>query len=420
MIQSPAPKPKREIEHVLRNESIICFAGEDWWYHHPHSKNHIMKRLARSGNKVLFVNSISMGLPSLSSPNLIAKIRRKLASYARYIRRTDDGIIVVSPVAVPFYSSSIGRLLNRILLLVQVKLLMVGFDLRDPILWVAIPTANQVVGRLSECALVYQVSDKYEANQMDHATSAQVIRSMHLDLLSKADLVYYSGRKLYDEALSAHPEAAPKSKLLEQAVDFEHFAAAALMPEQLIPEDIRRIPGPRLGYFGAIESWLIDQSLIRYVASRCPEWHWVLIGLRAAPLEIEALPAVHYLGSKPYDQVPLYAAGFDVCVLPWVTDNEFVNYGSAIKVREYLATGKPVVITPLYEYEHMDGILRIARSGDDFIRKIEDALERDGPDKRVARQRAVIGATWDARAEAVSTDIASIIDKRGHAPRQSG
>jgi glycosyltransferase involved in cell wall biosynthesis len=371
-----------------------------------------MKRFAQAGNRVLFVNSISMGLPSLSNRDLISKIRRKLASYARYIRRTEEGIIVVSPLSLPFYSSSIGRRLNQILLLIQIKLLIVAFELTDPILWVAIPTASQLAGRLGESVLVYQVSDKYEANQMDHATSAEVIRSMHLDMLSRADLIYYSGRKLYEEALSLHPEAASKSKLLEQAVDYQHFAQAALISETAIPEDLERIPSPRLGYFGAIESWLIDQNLIRYIAGRRPTWQWVLIGLRAAPLEIEGLPTVHYLGSRPYDQIPLYAAGFQVCVLPWVTDNEFVNYGSAIKVREYLATGKPVVITPLYEYEHLDGILLIARSGDDFIQKIEDALERDKPADRRARQKTVIESTWDARAEAVSGDIGSIIEAR--------
>jgi glycosyltransferase involved in cell wall biosynthesis len=367
-----------------------------------------MKRFARSGNKVLFVNSISMGLPSLSNPDLFAKIRRKLSSYARYLRLTEDGIIVVSPLALPFYSNTFTRRLNQVLVLAQIKLLMVYFELRDPILWVAIPTANQLVGKLGEQAVVYQVSDKYEANQMDHSTSADVIRSMHVDLLSRADLIYYSGRKLYDEALTSHSETASKSRLLEQAVDFEHFARATAEAGVQPPEDIARIPGPRLGYFGAMESWLMDQNLIRYVADRRPAWHWVLIGLRAAPLDIEALPNVHYLGSRPYDQVPLYASAFDVCVLPWVTDNVFVNYGSAIKVREYLATGKPVVITPLYEYEHLDGILRIARSADDFIEKVEDALRRDCLEQRVARQAAVIGATWDARAEAVSNDIASL------------
>ena len=55
---------------MLHDKSIICFGGEDWWYHHPHSKGHLMKRFARAGNRVLFVNSISMGLPELASKDL--------------------------------------------------------------------------------------------------------------------------------------------------------------------------------------------------------------------------------------------------------------------------------------------------------------------------------------------------------------
>jgi glycosyltransferase involved in cell wall biosynthesis len=163
-----------------------------------------------------------------------------------------------------------------------------------------------------------------------------------------------------------------------------------------------------LGYFGAIDSWLMDQELIRHVSGKRPAWQWVLIGLRASPLDIESLGNVHYLGSKPYSSMPCYAASFDVCVLPWVTGNEFVNYGSPIKVREYLATGKPVVITPLYEYEPLDGILRISRGYDDFIAKVEDALANDSVEKREARQQAVKESTWDARAEEVSEDIKAV------------
>src|SRR5215216_5727105 len=113
---------------MIHDQSIICFAGEDWWYHHPHSKNHIMRRFARAGNRVMFVNSISMGLPSLGSPDLFGKIKRKLGSYRKAVRRTDEGIIVVSPPVLPFYSSRIGRALNRGLLLSQIKMLMVAFD----------------------------------------------------------------------------------------------------------------------------------------------------------------------------------------------------------------------------------------------------------------------------------------------------
>lgn len=395
---------------MIQNQTIICFAGEDWWYHHPHSKNHIMRRLARAGNRVVFVNSISMGLPGLQSPDLAAKIKRKLRSYAKAVRRTDEGIIVISPPVLPFYGSRIGRALNRWLLVAQLKLVMVAFELRDPILWIAIPTARDVVGHLGELALVYQVSDKYEANTMDHAAGSSLIRAMHEDLLTRADLVYYSGRKLFEEDVAARPELARKAKLLEQAVDFEHFASATSQAWDE-PADIACIARPRLGYFGAIESWLIDQELIRYVSRKRPEWQWVMLGLKAAPLAVEELANFHHLGSRAYAEMPRYAASFDVCVLPWVTDNEFVSYGSAIKVREYLATGKPVVMTPLYEYKRLDGILRTSRSYDDFIAKVEDALSNDSPEKREARQNAVKESTWDARADEVSEDILALVER---------
>jgi glycosyltransferase involved in cell wall biosynthesis len=367
-----------------------------------------MRRLARAGNRVMFVNSISMGLPALSSPDLAGKIKRKLGSYARAVRRTEEGIIVVSPPVLPFYSSRAGRAVNRFLLAAQIKLLMIAYDFRDPILWVAIPTARDMVGRLGERAVIYQVSDKYDANRMDHATAGNIIADMHSDLLSRADLVYYSGRKLFEEETGARPAIRPKARMLEQAVDFDHFASATSR-EWVAPEDISAVPRPRLGYFGAIETWLLDQELIRYVSRLRPSWHWVLIGLKAARLDVEGLANVHYLGSKPYRDMPQYAAQFQVCVLPWVTDNEFVSYGSAIKVREYLATGKPVVITPLYEYERLDGILRISRSYDDFIAKVEDALDRDGDRERRERQQAVRESTWDVRAEEVSRDIERLL-----------
>src|SRR5262249_10156660 len=177
-------------DSMIRGQSIICFAGEDWWYHHPHSKNHIMRRLALAGNKVIFVNSISMGLPSLGSRDLFSKIRRKLSSYAKAIRRTQEGIVVVSPLSIPFYSSRIFRALNRVLLTIQIRLLSVALEMSDPVLWIAIPTAAELVGSLGERVVIYQVSDKYDKNVMDHATSGSVIAKMHAAMLDKADLVY--------------------------------------------------------------------------------------------------------------------------------------------------------------------------------------------------------------------------------------
>jgi glycosyltransferase involved in cell wall biosynthesis len=385
---------------IFTGKSIVCFGGEDWWYHHPHSKNHLMRRFARAGNRVIFVNSISMGLASLGNKDLLPRVRRKLRSYAKLARTTAEGITVVSPAALPFFGSRAARAANRRLLRAQVGGLARRRGLSRPILWIAIPTAVEMIGQLDESLVVYQVSDKYDANTMDHATDPATIRRLHERGLERADLIFYSGRKLLAEAT----HGLERSFLLEQAVDFDHWSRVAGGALRIAPE-IESIPRPRLGYFGAIEPWLVDQELIKRAARERPQWHWVFIGNRSRGLEIEDLPNVHFLPPVAYEELPHYAAGFDVCVLPWETEQAFTSYGSAIKVREYLATGKPVVIAPLPEYEAMKDVLRIARSREDFLRLVEDALDERGEELAHARQASVVHGTWDARAEWVSALI---------------
>ena len=395
---------KSIMDYGLKGESIICFAGEDWWYHHPHSKNHILRRLARD-NKVLFVNSLTLGLPSVSNKDFFLKISRKLKSYLRWLRRVPDGLYVMTPIVLPFFGSRALRWINQHLLLIQMRLAMFFLGIRNPILWVAIPSAADVAQRLQTKILLYQVSDKYDANE-DSALSRDVIRTLDQRLKNLADVVMYSGRKFFEES------HVPHRYFLEQAVDFAHFAEPA--PEAA--PDAVVIPHPVLGYLGALD-YVMDVPLIEEVAKRRRDWHWMLVGLRSNLVRIDA-PNVHFLGPKPYSELPAYVRQTDVFVLPWRLDNTFVSYGSAIKVREYLATGKPAVIAPLYEYQKTPGI-RFYRTPDEFIAAVEDALYRDTAADRELRQSAVRACTWDVRAREIGILITSLIAGRGIPEPQS-
>jgi glycosyltransferase involved in cell wall biosynthesis len=392
---------------MLLNQSIICFGGEDWWYHHPHSKAHLMRNFARAGNKIIFVNSISMGLPNLAHKDLVPRIRRKLGSYSKLARETDEGITVVSPASLPFFGSAAARTFNRRVISAQLNRLARSRGLEKPILWIAIPTAAEMIGTFDEVAVVYQVSDKYDANTMDHATDPLLIRRLHEQAIDDADLVFYSGRKLFSEAT----RGCERSYLLEQGVDYDHWRRVG-DGTLAVAAEVAGIPRPRIGYFGAIEPWLVDQELIKRAARQRPEWQWIFIGNKSRGLEIEELANTHFLPPVAYADLPNYAAGFDVCVLPWETEQSFTSYGSAIKVREYLATGKPVVIAPLPEYESMSNVLRIGRTREEFLRLVEEALREDDPEARKRRQAAVASGTWEARAELVSSLIEKVLVNR--------
>ena len=357
-----------------------------------------MKQFARAGNKVIFVNSISMGLPSLKNRDLLPKIGRKLKSYAKFARTTPEGITVVSPLTLPFHGNAAAGKINQRLLISQIGAIARRKGMSSPILWIAIPTAANVIGKLGESCVIYQVSDKYDANKEDHAVDPTKIREMHEQCIDKADIVLYSGRKLLEEATIGRE----KSYLLEQAVDVEHWRRVSDLEPAA---EIASIRGPRISYFGAIEPWLVDRELIKLAGEKHPEWKWIFIGNLARGTDLDAMPNVRLIPPVSYEELPRYAAGFDVCVLPWQTEHAFTSYGSAIKVREYLATGKPVVIAPLPEYEHMSDVLRIASSREDFITKVEEALAETDPSLADARQAAVRDGTWTARAEWISTLI---------------
>ena len=364
-----------------------------------------MRKFARAGNKVIFVNSISMGLPGLAHKDLLPRIKRKLGSYSKLARQTEEGITVVSPASLPFFGSAVARKLNRRMIGAQIRKLARSRGLTKPILWIAIPTAAEMIGAFDESAITYQVSDKYDANTMDHATDPALIRRLHEQAIDRADLVFYSGRKLFDEATRGRDH----SYLLEQGVDYERWSKVTTLS---IAPEIDKIPHPRLGYFGAIEPWLVDQELIKRAARERPSWQWIFIGNRSRGIEIEDLPNTHFLPPVQYEELPAYAAGFDVCVLPWETEQAFTSYGSAIKVREYLASGKPVVISPLPEYEPMGDVLRIARSRDEFLRLVEDALNENDETASARRQASVASGTWDARAEWVSELIEKTVARK--------
>ena len=365
-----------------------------------------MRKFARAGNKVIFINSISMGLPGLAHKDLLPRIKRKLGSYSKLARQTPEGITVVSPASLPFFGTT-ARSVNRRLIGAQISRLARARGLTKPILWIAIPTAADMIGTLGESAVIYHVSDKYDANTMDHVTDPALIRRLHEQAIDGADLIFYSGRKLFTEAT----RGMERSHLLEQGVDYEHWRRVSDGNVEVAPE-IERIPRPRLGYFGAIEPWLVDQELIKRASQERPEWQWIFIGNKSRGLEIEELPSVHFLPPVPYANLPSYATGFDVCVLPWETEQSFTSYGSAIKVREYLASGKPVVISPLPEYEPMRDVLRIARTRDDFLRLVDEALHDTDPAAAATRQASVASGTCDARAEWVSDLIEKVLARK--------
>jgi glycosyltransferase involved in cell wall biosynthesis len=111
---------------------------------------------------------------------------------------------------------------------------------------------------------------------------------------------------------------------------------------------------------------------------------------------LRALRNVVFVGPKPYRSLPSWVKAFDVAIIPYRLTRQVVN-SAPLKLREYLATGKPVVAVPAPEIERFAGLVRVARGPEQFINEIEAALIHDTEADRTRRIEATSTMGWDAR-----------------------
>lgn len=381
---------------ALRGRDIICFSHD--WTGDPLSKTHLMRLLARD-NRILWVNSVGYRAPELSTADLKRAVH-KLRSISLALTNPEPNIFVLSPLAVPLYGNAAIRRLNRGLLRYQVRRAMHKLGFQRAINWVFNPPAAVVAGQLGEEALVYQCVDEYGAFT---GVSAAAIREFEHTLLSKADVSIVSAEPL----LESRRRINPHTVLVRHGVDYEHFRRA-LDPATTVPEDLAALPHPVLGFFGLIADW-IDLELLRRLAEHFSGGSLVLIGKVATDVTpLAGLPNVHWLGRKPYADLPAYCRGMDVALNPFRI-NELTVHANPLKVREYLAAGLPVVSSPIPEAVAL-GLCHIANGPEETIRAVEAALMNPGPSaEHSERMRA---ESWSARLEEIRTHFAAAMERR--------
>lgn len=371
----------------------VCFSAQDWWYHNrAHSDFQLMRSIA-ADRKVLVVNSIGMRMPTPGRSTQVARrILRKLRSVAKLVRRPIPELpnfYVASPLPLPFYGSPLARRVNAVLVRTQVRAACLALGLRRPVIMVTIPTAWDVVRPMRRRALVFNRSDRHSSfPEADRAT----IESLERELLSHSDRVCYVSRALMSEERGI---AGERGHFLDHGVDLEHFRRR---PVSAQPAALRRIAGPRVGFFGALDDYLVDFDLLERVSVELPEVSLVLIGDATVAMDrLTKHPNVHWLGFRPYAQIPAYGSGFDVAIMPWL-DNSWIRHANPIKLKEYLALGLPVVSTDFAELASYADRVRVARDPAAFVAAIRETLRDGGPMPGDALRASVLGASWTSRA----------------------
>ncbi len=364
-----------------------------------------MRGLARE-NRVLWIDSVGNRAPTASARDL-GRLAAKAASWAKGLREVEPNLHVLSPLALPFFGPA-ARRVNRVLLRAQVRAAMAWLGFGAPISWTFLPAAAPVAGALGESLVLYHCVDDFSAFS---GTPAREIAELEADLCRRADLVLVSAETLLRERRVHNPETV----LVRHGVDHAHFAKALDARTPIAPE-VAALPRPILGFFGLVADW-VDVELLRHVALHFRNGSLVLLGSVTADVSaLRGVANVHFLGRRPYAELPEFAKGFDVALLPFRI-NALTLAANPLKVREYLAAGLPVVSTAVPEVE-ATGLCRIAATPDEYVDQIEAAL-REGGGPSGARSRAVAGESWEARLEEIRGHVARVEASKRRAPIQA-
>jgi len=379
-------------------DGVVCFAAVDWWYHSQgHSERRIMVELVKD-LPVLWVNPIAIRAPRPGKTQLAGRrVLRKLRSTLKGYRRDPNGIRVLSPLFVPVYNDRFARV-NGVLLRAQVAIACRLARIRRPSCFVTLPTAAHAVTGRRWHRVVFNRSDNYLALP---GVDGPFVAGLENRLLDAADEVLYVNRDL----MAAEVGRVRRATYLGHGVDFAHFAHGGELPE---PAAMAALARPVVGFYGALDEFTIDRTLLEHTARALPDATLLLIGTVAMDLgPLEREPNVVVTGPIPYEELPAWAARFDVGIMPWLR-NEWIRYCNPIKLKEYLAAGFPVVSIDFPELAPYHDLVRAVDDAEGFVAAIRAELAAGRDDAgRAARQAAVADSSWVGLARSVRESLSA-------------
>ncbi|MEO6314744.1 MAG: glycosyltransferase [Chitinophagaceae bacterium] len=280
------------------------------------------------------------------------------------------------------------------------------FECREFIAWYYTPMAIGLNPTFSPSLVVYDCMDELAAFKNAPAS----LKEKEADLLHNADIVFTGGYSLYNAKKDKHPNV----YLFPSSIDRKHFEKARNLQTDAV--DQQHIPFPRIGFFGVVDERM-DIALLEAIADKKPGWHFVIIG-PVVKIDPETLPRrnnIHYLGPKSYKELPFYIAKWNVAMMPFAM-NESTRFISPTKTPEYLAAGKPVVSTAIFDVVKFygdTGLAHIAEDANGFVAAIQDALDIPDSAKWLKTVDLSLSAnSWDKTVEKMMFYIKNALEAK--------
>ena len=378
---------------------IICFAPELWDTYWS-VRHHVMSRLGHH-YKVLWVS------PSLSWRQALNVGGADLSS--RGVKKVTSSFWAYAPER---YLFDVGRIksLGEFLFtcrVIRIKSLLTAMGIKRVILYLWRPEFACYVGRFNEELTCYHVDDEYTFSEADLPNSER-----EEVLLKNSDIVFIHSKTLLEKKGRLNPE----TYYVPNGVDFNYYRTM-VQTKIASPPEFASIPRPRIGYAGYIKEQL-DLELLHKIAEKRKDWSFVLVGPintghQSIKKDIDILQSqnnVHFLGAKKPEDLPIYIKEMDVCLMNY-RKTGYTKYIYPLKLHEYLSCGKPVVTTCLNNLQEFGEVLYFAEGLEDWINKIQNALNENGPELELRRIKVAEENSWDSRVKTIVSIFQAKLDR---------
>ncbi|WP_057831855.1 glycosyltransferase [Colwellia sp. TT2012] len=341
-----------------KNRPIVVF-GEDWGAH-PSSTQHLIKVLGQT-RSIIWFNSIGLRKPKFTRHDLL-RLYNKVKSFLLAQNKPDEvnvhnssHFVIINPLVIPCADSWLALKVSKYILQYQYRIACKKLAISNPIIWTSLPTSVDYLELFGNAPCVYYCGDDFSSLAgVDHGFVAK----KELELIEKSNYIFTASEKLQEKF--------PRDKV----VNIPHGVNFSLFSEQvnITPSDLPK-GKPIAGFYGSISTWL-DQNLLVQTITALPHWSFVFIGELSCNVDkLKHFPNVYFLGEKPHTELPKYIQNWNVAILPFV-NNKQIQMCNPLKLREYIASGTPIVTTDFNALNGYRKYLQISSSVKPFYQAI--------------------------------------------------
>jgi glycosyltransferase involved in cell wall biosynthesis len=354
---------------------LIWFADD--WGRHPSSSQHLARQIL-AHRRIHWVNTIGTRKPALN-PVALQRGLEKLRQWSKPLQTVGlpPHLTVSQPIMWPWFSREWDRYLNRRLLSRHLRRVIDRMsDL--PIVITTLPLVADLIGRVPARRWVYYCVDDFSAWP---GLDGRTLRRMEERLLPRVDRVISVSEVLQDRLRSMGRD----SVLLTHGVDLEFWSQpkqGASVPELHQPG----VERPLILFWGVIDRRMDGQFI--EALCRADIGQVVLVGPQSDPApELLQIPGLRLLPPQPLERLPGLAQQAAVLVMPYA-DLPVTRAIQPLKLKEYLATGRPCVVRDLPANRVWADCLDLADTADRFVEAVRLRIREGLPEsQRQARQR---------------------------------